>query len=229
MKAYLPSKFLQVALQQQKYSERLAELLKLLEQLGFSPNVGGDLREISESGLLLLPTRQKRFPFEQEELDFIVNFVSQGNPLFHLSNHPDLTVQDTRLGRLLGYRFHSMVKGADSSSNFEVYPTLHSSPIFDAVEPNLHFSVCNSCVVSYDNDSFSVIADFSRSNLSCGDANAAFGIARPRNLKTGAIVALGDSGLLGKPMSNNPGPGLRAGDNWELVKRILLWLKEQTD
>ena len=226
MNAYLPSKFLQVALHHSGGNPaRLDELLKLLRQLAFKPVVGIDVRKISKGGLLLLPTRQYKFPFEQDELDFIVNFVSQGNPLFHLSNHPPLTKQDTCLGQLLGYRFHSVVKGSDPSRSFEVYPTPHSTSVFDSVDTNQHFSIRNSCIVSYDNDLFSVIADFSRSNLSCGDPNAAFGIARPRKLETGAIVALGDSGLLGEPTSKNPGPGLHAGDNSELVKRILRWLR----
>jgi hypothetical protein len=94
MNAYLPSKFLQVVLHQSGGSPaRLDELLKLLRQLAFKPIVGIDLRKISKRGLLLLPTRQYKFPFEQDELDSIVNFVSQGNPLFHLSNHPPLTIE----------------------------------------------------------------------------------------------------------------------------------------
>ncbi|MGD2207119.1 MAG: hypothetical protein PVH17_10095 [Anaerolineae bacterium] len=231
MNAYLPREFLQVALHQRGGNPaRLDELFRLLEQLAFKPVVGIDLQKISKRGLLLLPTRQCRFPFEQGELDFIVSFLSQGNPLFHLSNHPPLTKQDTSLGQLLGYRFHSVVNGTDPHCDFEVYPTPHSVSVFESVDANLHFSIRNSCIVTYDNDSFSVIADFSRSNLSNGDPNAAFGIARPRNLGTGAgaIVALGDSGLLGEPMSGNPGPGLHAGDNLELVKRILRWLQNQT-
>jgi hypothetical protein len=228
MKAYLPSNFLQVALHQSGGNPaRLDELLKLLRQLAFKPIVGIDLRQISKRGLLLLPTRQAKYPFEQDELDFIVHFVSQGNPLFHLSNHPPLTKQDTRLGQLLGYRFRSVVKGSDPSRDFEVYPTPHSTSVFGSVDTNLHFSIRNSCIVSYDSDSFSVIADFSRSALSCGDPNAAFGIARPRNRETGAIVALGDSGLLGEPMASNPGPGLHAGHNLELIERILRWLRNQ--
>jgi hypothetical protein len=229
MNAYVPSKFLQVALHRSGGNPaRLDKLLDLLRQLAFEPVVGKDIRKISKRGLLLLPTRQAKYPFEQDELDFTVNFVSQGNPLFHLSNHPPLTKQDTRLGQLLGYRFHSVVKGSDPMCNFEVYPTPHSTSVFDSVDTNLHFSIRNSCIVSCDSDSLTVIADFSRSDLSCGDPNAAFGIARPRNFETGAIVALGDSGLLGEPMSRYPGPGLNVGDNMELVERILRWLRNQT-
>jgi hypothetical protein len=228
MKAYLPKKFLQVKLHKSNPT-RLYDLLCLLRDLEFEPVSNIDLREIKKhDGLLLLPTRQYKIPFEQGELDFVINFISRGNPLFHLSNHCPLTIQDTCLGQLFGYRFHDVVKGCDINRNFKVYPTLNSSLAFGSADINIHFSVRNSSIVSYDHDTFSVIADFSRSDLSCIDPKAAFGIARSRNLETGAIVALGDSGLLGKPLPNNPGPGLGAGDNLELVKRILLWLRNQT-
>jgi hypothetical protein len=230
MKAYLPAKFLQVMLHHKGGDPaRLDDLLDLLRELSFEPVVGIDLRDVSSWGLLLLPTRRLKCPFEQEELDRVVNFVSQGNPLFHLSNHSPLTEQDSCLGRLFGYRFHSIVRGSDRAGNLNVDPTSHCNPVFDTSIHDLHFTIHNSSIVSPDDSSFCVIADFSRSDLSCGDPSGAFAIARPRTQDMGAIVALGDSGLLGKPMMpKNPGPGLRAGDNRELVKRILGWLKTQS-
>ena len=225
MKAYLPSQFLQVALHQKRgQPNRLDELLNLLEQCAFVPVVGIDLLSISESGLLLLPTRQFWSPFSRNALDFIVDFVSRGNPLFHLSNHPPLTIQDTRLGRRFGYHFRGVVFGADIGREFQVYPLPHA--IFDADQPSLHFSVRNSCTISC-GDAFSPIADFSKSSLLCGNPSSAFGIARPRSAAGGAIVALGDSGILGEPSPNHPGPGLDAGDNRQLVERILRWLRDQ--
>lgn len=180
MNAYLPSRFLQVALHERDgRPARLDKLLQVLRGLGFNPSVGIDLRAISKPGLLLLPTRQLRFPFEQEELCFVVGFVSQGNSLFHLSNHPPLTQQDTRLGELLGYRFHGVVRGFDPRQDFEVYPTPSTDGPFHSLDTDLHFSIRNSCMISYDNESCSVIADFSRSVLSCGDQSAAFWYRRP--------------------------------------------------
>ncbi|MGB6896382.1 MAG: hypothetical protein WBF37_10635 [Dehalococcoidia bacterium] len=232
MKAYLPSKFLQVTLHQKGCNPaRLGTLLALLIELNFEPALGIDILTIAYPGLLLLPTRQCKFPFEDNEIRFIRDFISQGNPLFHLSNHYPLTKQDTVLGQEFGYRFHDVVKGFNKHRNFNVYPLSNPTSIFHSLDAKMHFKIHNSSIVSDDSDTFITIADFSRSDISTGDRNAAFGIARPRNLETGAIVALGDSGLLGEPSPcypDNPGPGLNVGNNLDLVTRILLWLRNQT-
>jgi len=102
--------------------------------------------------------------------------------------------------------------------------------VFDPIDSNLHFSIRNSSHILCKRETFKVIVDFNKSGISNAYSNKAFDIARPRNPDTGAgaIIALGDSGLLGEPMCKNPGPGLRAGDNYELVKRMVLWLKNQS-
>jgi hypothetical protein len=229
MNAYLPSKFLQVTVHK-NYPERLESLISLLEEINVEPVVDIDLLDITAAGLLFLPTRQWKFPFENLEINFILDFVSKGNPLFHLSNHgPKLTVQDSVLGQEFGYRFQRTIKGFIPKQKFDVYPMSNPTSVFDPLDQNIHFTICNSSEVIDESGTFSVIADFSRSNVPEGDRNAAFGIARPRSPETGAIVALGDSGLLGEPVPCYPGPGLHAGDNMELVKRILLWLRNQTE
>lgn len=228
MKAYLPSKFLQVALHANGGKPaRLDDLRDLLAELGFTPVIDVELSTISDSGLLVLVTRQCRYPFEPQELEFIEDYVGKGNPIFHLSNHPPLTKEDSRLGKLLGYQFHSCVQGADSKREFDVYPVSGYSSLFASIDPDRHFTIRNSCIVSPLQDTFTVIADFSRSDLSGVDPKSAFGIAQPRTKENGAIVALADSGLLGEPTPENPGPGLSAGNNRDLVGQILEWLRKQ--
>ena len=190
MKTYLPSKFLQVTLHQKGGNPaRLDTLLALLRELNSEPVLGIDILAITNPGLLLLPTRQCRFPFEKNEIRFVLNFISQGNPLFHLSNHPPHTKQDTTLGQEFGYRFHDVVKGSNTNRDFDVYPLSNPTSIFYPLDTKMNFTIRNSSIVSDDSETFLAIADFSRSDITTGDRNAAFGIARPRDLETGAIVA----------------------------------------
>ena len=131
MKAFLPSKFLQVALHARGgKSARLDDLRDLLAELGFTTVIDVDLSTISDPGLLVLPTRQVRYPFEANELDVVVDYVGKGNPIFHLSNHPPLTTEDSRLGKLLGYQFHSVVQGTDPKQEFDVYPLSGDSYVY---------------------------------------------------------------------------------------------------
>lgn len=231
MKAYLPPKFLQVA-KHQSNSSRLEEFRNLLEQIGLVPDMETEIEDLDEVGILILPTRQKMYPFCRDgELARIKAFVSDGNPLFHLSNHgkkpnttlEDLTVEDSKIGNLFGYHFYGYVEGPENT--FSIFTLENSLNLFGIQEDQQKFSVCNSCSLRQ-SDSFTVIADYSKSVISYGDKNSVFGIAKPHNpaLGTGAIVALGDSGILGKPMDGNPGPGLNVGDNRELITQIIKWL-----
>jgi hypothetical protein len=228
MNAYLPSKCLQVALHQQ-HPKRLEKLLQLLEDTGLKPNLGVSLSQLSQPGLLLLPSRQFKHTFDPGELDTIKDFINSGNSLFHLSNHPPLPKEDSRVGYCFGYRFENRwVKRSGTSCDLDIYPTPEGHLVFGPISDGLHFTVCNSCAISPHHSLFCVIADFSRSGLSTGNPQAPFGIARPRTARGGAIVALADSGLLGDPVPSNPGPGLGEGDNRELVRRITRWLVDQT-
>jgi hypothetical protein len=229
MKAYLPAKFLQVALHQRGGNPaRLDRLFRLFGYLNLEPVMGIHITEIKDPGLLLLPTRQLKYPFDGDEISCILEFVSQGNPLFHLSNHYPLTIQDSILGQEFGYRFHGVIRGSNPARDFDVYPLSGSNQLFDPSNSNMHFTIRNSSMLATECEKFAPIADFSRSEITSGQNNAAFGIARSRDHRAGAIVALADSGLLGEPMPSNPGPGLEAGNNIDLVGSILLWLLEQT-
>ena len=229
MKAYLPTKFLQVALHQQGGDPpRLGRFSALLSDLDFDPIIGVELLEIDTPGLLILPTRQCRFKFSTHEINFVQDYVSQGYPLFHLSNHPPLNIEDSRVGRRFGYTFVDVVKGISPQCNFDVFPLSNTRSIFVSLDRDPHFTIRNSSMVTFNIDGFFPIADFTRSRISCGKADAAFAIARPRVDTYGAIVVLGDSGLLGEPMAGNPGPGLGAGNNRDLVGCILQWLRNQT-
>jgi hypothetical protein len=226
MNIYIPSKFLQVTLHQNGGKPaRLDDLLFLLEDLNFNPYVGIDIHDIKDDGILLLPTRQKAHPFQKDEIDFLVDFISNGNPLFHLSNHPPLTDNDSFLGNYFGYKFSGVVK-TTNSHNFDIFVT-PGTFLANENEANLHFTVRNTSIVSTKDEDFIVIADFSRSNVPNVNHYSAFGLAKPRFNESGAIVALGDSGLLGEPTINNPGPGLGECDNLHLIRRILNWLKNQ--
>jgi hypothetical protein len=230
MLAYLPSKFLQVDLHQQGGSPaRLGLFEDLLRQVDIQPIFDMEFNEIKEKGILILPTRGIAQPFEDWELDFVTHFVAQGNPLFHLSNAFPWTVNDSILGQRFGYQFHSRVSGLNPDNLFDAYPLPNPLNIFDQLNNKLHFSVLATGVVTGE-EMFTVIADFKQSEIAYVGKKGPFGIGLPHDLVTGrgAIVALGDSGLLGRPMiPHAPGPGLMAGDNFELINRIMIWLKNQ--
>jgi hypothetical protein len=231
MLAYLPSKFLQVELHQQGGSPARLDLFgELLRQVDIQPIFGIELNEINENGMLILPTRDFRIPFENWELDFVTHFIAQGNPLFHLSNAYPWPIIDSVLGQRFGYQFQSRVTGLDPSSSFAVYPSPNDLNIFAPSDYNLHFTTLHASIVTAETDTFSVIADFRQSEIAYVGQKGPFGIGLPRDPLNGRgpIVALGDSGLLGRPLGPSyPGPGLRAGDNFELIKRIVSWLKNQ--
>jgi len=231
MYAYLPSKTLQVRLHQSGGNPARLDLLEdLLFQLDIQPIFGIELNQIKENGILILPTRAISRPFEDWELEFVTWFIAQGNSLFHLSNEYPWTVNDSILGQRFGYQFQSRVIGLDSNNTFDIYPFPDTLNIFDPFDSHLHFSVHHTSVVIRGNDTFTEIANFRRSELANIGEMGSFGIACPRDPTTGrgAIIALGDSGLLGRTiLPHNPGPGLRAGNNYELVKRIMIWLKNQ--
>ncbi|MFL7867395.1 MAG: hypothetical protein ACK2UV_19920 [Candidatus Promineifilaceae bacterium] len=230
MLAYLPLKFLQVDLHQEGGSPaRLDLFADLLRQVDIRPVIGVELDEIKENGILILPTRQIYQPFEDWELDFITQFIAQGNPLFHLSNAFPWPVNDSILGKQFGYHFQSRVSGLNPDELFDIYPLPSPLNIFAPLDNKLHFSVLSTSIVTGD-ETFTVIADFKQSEIAYVGEQGPFGIGRSRDPVTGrgAIVALGDSGLLGRPIiPRAPGPGLRTGDNFELIKRIVIWLKNQ--
>jgi hypothetical protein len=234
MKAYLPDKFLQVALHKGISNfARLDKFITLLEKHGLSVDLSTPIESISEPGLLILTTRQKKYKFinDDPELEKISNFISAGNPLLHLSNHgnkpgtslPDFTIQDSKIGELFGYGFHGYTEGINPE--LKIFPTNVFMELISNIDLELNFSVCNSSMINH-SEEFSIIADFSKSTLTHGSERSAFGIAKPKN-KIGAIVALADSGLLGEPLPKNPGPGLEAGNNNELISIIIQWLIHQ--
>lgn len=245
MHAFLPLKFLQVDLHLRgsnparldqfparldQSPARLDLFKELLLQVNIQPILGIEFSQIKDNGILILPTRQTICPFEDWELDFVTQFIAQGNPLFHLSNDFPWTINDSNLGQRFGYQFQSRVMGLDPDDSFDVYPTPNTLNIFDPFDSDLHFSIHNSSVVIGENDTFTDIAVYKKSEIAIVGELGPFGIGCPRDPITGrgAIVALGDSGLLGRPMlPGYTGPGLRAGDNYELIKRIMIWLKNQ--
>ena len=227
MNIYIPAKFLQVTLHQNGGKPaRLDDLLSLLKDLKFTPIVGIDIHDISKNGVLLLPTRQKAHPFQKDEINLITDFISKGNPRFHLSNHPPLTDNDSALGNYFGYDFSGVIK-TNNNQNFDIYLS-PGTFLTDDIEPDIHFTVRNTSIVSIKGEGFFVIADFSRSKIHTVNPDSAFGIAKSKTNKSGAIVALGDSGLLGEPTKRHPGPGLGEGDNLHLIKNVLVWLKDQS-
>ena len=230
MLAYLPSKFLQVDLHQQGGSPARLDLFEdLLRQVDIQPIFGMEFDEIEENGILILPTRQIHQPFEDWELDFVTQFIARGNPLFHLSNAFPWPINDRILGQRFGYQFQSRVSGLNPDDLFDIYPLPNPLNIFGPLDNKLHFSVLSTGTVIGE-ERFTVIADFKQSEIACVGKPGPFGIGLPRDPVTcrGAIVALADSGLLGRPMiPHAPGPGLQAGDNFELIKRIMIWLKNQ--
>jgi hypothetical protein len=138
-----------------------------------------------------------------------------------------LTIEDSKIGCRFGYEFFGYVEGIDNKT-FDIYTVENTLNIFRDTEENLKFSVCNSSMVRH-SEEFTSIANFAKSSISHGDNDSTFGIAKSLNNSTGfgAIIALGDSGIIGKPMPKNPGPGLTAGDNNQLVTQIIQWLMKE--
>ena len=231
MYAFLPTNFLQVNLHLRGGNPARLDLFKeLLLQVDIQPLLGIEFSQIKDNGILILPTRQTTSPFEEWELDFVTQFIAQGNPLFHLSNCFPWTVNDSILGQRFGYQFQSLVVGLDPDNAFDAYPLPDTLNIFEPFDSHLHFSIHHTGTVSGRNDTFTEIAVFRESEIANVGDIGPFGIGCPRDPITGrgAIVALGDSGLLGRPIiPGYTGPGLRAGNNYELVKKIIIWLKNQ--
>jgi hypothetical protein len=75
MKAYLPPKFLQVALHKgcSNFS-RLKKFIALLKEFGLSVDINTEIKDLDEPGILILTTRQNRFSFEDNDPELDYNF-----------------------------------------------------------------------------------------------------------------------------------------------------------
>mgnify|MGYP006286765949 CR=1 FL=1 len=237
MKAYLPKNYLQTDLHLEN-KERLYNFIKLLNDLKLDTAIGKDI-PVHNNGLLILTTRNPKIKLYNKEINRIYEFVNKGGSLFHLSNHSNLHIKDSNIGKVFGYEFQDYyikskvtIPTIDTSlpSIFSVKTKEDAQKIFK--DSSKKFAIINGTSI-IKNKNFETIAKYgpgaydSKSEKNINNVeNTVFCICSRRNSFSGKIVAISDSGLIGKPTSDElyPGPGLSEGNNKQLIKEIISWL-----
>ncbi len=199
-------------------------------------------RSIQDAALIVSPTRLKRLPYDDAELDAIEHFVHRpgcSGHLLILSNHMPHMIQDSRLACRFGFTFsHSTFGGVDRKRNVVLTGT-PSEPHWTtqagtSASRSLRIEIRNCCSILPCSSEGEVLYYLNPDMVDRGDnypepRSKIFGYiidstADARD-EHGRIAALADSGIIGEPMPpNNPGPGLDASDNSEFIRNLVCWL-----
>jgi len=236
MKAVIAPRHLQVCLHNKKpQGERLACFIELLVNLNLEvslPDITALKSDLNDCELLILTTRQNEY--ENWETRLFKQYVKSGRSLLHLSNHKPLPMNDTQLSKHFGYKFESKhYKHAHGKIPFSIQLEPEISEKFGLASNHpYYFSVNNCCNINILKAKADVIARLPKNviekNTQESGENLLFAISIESNKKRGRIVAISDSGIIGKPRNGNPGPGLWSGNNGAIIKGIAKWLTYQT-
>lgn len=242
---------LQISLHQgRSKGQRLAKFIKLLKDLAIVPCCPpGLLKEKDLKGckLLISTTRPFKLPYRKDEKDLIERFVQTGGNLLLMSNHDKHTVQDSKLAKRFGFGFDpthfTSGKQRELLTLEDFEPPAH--PILNhPKEPDqtLKVAVCNCSNINKVYEAGTPILRISPTAFDlCYDSNSTensiFALAidkgeyRPLGKDHGKILGISDSGLIGEPMQNNPGPALdaRDGDNYLFMENAVKWLLGMLD
>jgi len=199
-------------------------------------------RSIQDAALIVSPTRLKRLPYDDAELDAIERFVRRpgrsGHPLI-LSNHMPHMIHDSRLSCRFGFTFsYSTFDGVDRKCNVVVTET-PSEPHWTtqagpSASRSLRIEIRNCCSVLPCSSEGEVLYYLSPDMIDRGDnypepRSRIFGYIIDSTADSrgeqGRMAAWADSGIVGSPMPpKNPGPGLDASDNSEFIRNFVYWL-----
>lgn len=209
---------------------RLACFLELLGECGveasFPPSE--DLRaELDEANLIIATTRYS--DFSERELGSLVNAVTAGRSLLHLSNHKPLPLYDCQFSQGFGYKFKNQsFVDRNRQIPFEFDINLGALPGYTH-DSNIRKVAINKCSsIAVHDDRFKTISVLPESCINAENredgGGELFAVACKASGISGRIVAMADSGLIGEPFDQYPGPGLRVGENYEIVSEIIRWL-----
>lgn len=245
MKIVLAPYCLQIALHR-KGGERLSQFFGLIEAPVEGVRIECPDRKLKESdlqecNLLISTTRRKRHPYDADERDIrlITDYVRSGGALLVMSNHLQLTRQDSRLSEKLGFKFLDACFHPISGNEFLILSNFrkpaHSILSHPTVTGRKITVAVNNCSCIELNGEFGtplLLIDLHRC-VASGQFDPAneivFAIAIDRaenkNLSNhGRIIGISDSGIIGKPTQQNPGPGLEPEDNYYFMQNVLKWL-----
>lgn len=234
MKAIIAPRHLQVCLHNKKpQGERLACFIELLTQLDFEvtfPNITKLKSDLNDCSLLILTTRQNKY--ENWEVKLYKHYVKSGGNLLHLSNHKPHPMNDTQLSKHFGYEFENIHYKHTKEKPFSIQIEPNSIDKFELDwNKSYHFSVNNCCNINILNVEAEVLAKLPENVLELNTKESGKGLAFAISIESyknrGRIVAISDSGIIGKPRNGNPGPGLWSGDNGAILKGIIRWLTYQ--
>jgi hypothetical protein len=239
MKAVIAPRHLQVHLHNNEdpKGERLACFIELLEQLNLEvslPDITELKSDLNECNILILTSRRIRYKYERWEIDLFLQYVNSGGSLLHLSNHKDFPLNDTQLGKHFGYKFENKhYKRSHGIIPFSIQIEPNSIEKFELdLDKSYHFFVNNCCNINIVDVDAEVIAKLPENVVEKytkePGKGLVFAVSIESNKKRGRIVAISESGIIGKPREGNPGPGLWAGDNGAIIKGIIKWLTYQT-
>jgi hypothetical protein len=207
--------------------------MDLLECCGVIPQIPSFdefASSLYDADLVIATTREFNTPYEMWELEAIQDFVTAGKSLLHLSNHAPFPINDTILAERFGYKFQNTFYIHNSFNHpYSVHLNLElTKQIGIPAECPAAFSINNCTGIEIIDPRFLPFAHLSSEVINKDNSEQAsgeiFAIAGERNATSGRIVAIGDSGLIGVPMTRFPGPGLDSGDNNRLMKAVISWL-----
>jgi hypothetical protein len=231
---------------------RLTSFLKIIRPFGtvrFTDVDAIDATTLADADVLIGPTRISEFPYIEEEIDSIHNFVTQGGSLLLMSNHsrspsnPSArhhTEQDGRLAeafrvQILEAAFRdqnpeslSTISRADT----QVHPVLldeSGAQAINAVKINNCSAISNQSMngrpILFLNDGMDDIGP----NGFLSDGQAFAWAIDDYGIGNGRVVLTADSGFIGEPDLSGSGPGLMdKGHNADFVRQTVAWLLSRT-
>jgi hypothetical protein len=246
MRVTLAPRCLQVALHHRSNQRRLRRFIELIHSIDdsirveISPECELE-RCLEDASLLISTTRQIKFPYRDDELDIIERFARRPKRPGHvmiLSNHDHFAVQDSRLSCRFGFTFSwSTFTGKDPKRNVILKATPekpHWVTVRAAAPPcTLTVEIRNCCCILPCGSEGRPLYFLNRgmedrTKNHTEPESRIFGYIIDSGSDTrgvhGRIAGLADSGIIGAPMPQNPGPGLDASDKFEFIRNLICWL-----
>lgn len=231
----------------QRLSTLITKLIDEQYQVAFSSPPGLDKHELNDTDVLVITTRYPR-DYSPDETQNIKSFIESGGGLLLMSNHADWpskrlkdtrkndaklvddidfpitfertffrNKQDKRKTTITSKQFnqsHPIITGGSSGESIKSIVTNTSCSI-DAKAGDTIISIPNGMVDK-------------RANLpstSKSFAHVIDNVYREKNINSGRVVAIADSGFIGSDGTYYPGPGLVGwADNLRFILNSILWL-----
>jgi len=213
---------------------RLAKFLNLLGECGIEASFPSPEKletQIVGADLIIATTRRSNL--SESDLAILVDAVKTGRSLLHLSNHRPYSSYDCSLAERLGYKFTDRCFVDKNKrmpfDHFEFVIDLGKLPNYEkGFNHSKKVSITNCSSIDVQDKRFNILSVLPETCIFARDGSAGggevFAIACEKSDISGRIIAMGDSGLIGEPSSEHPGPGLGSGDNYAILRCITEWL-----